>query len=156
MSLSRNNTQEFARRVRDNLDFIIQNRGANPQIHEVTQLVISLLGIVVFPWEDGALSHLEDMSITEMGDKGWPPWTIVLDSKGDTLTLGTLVRHIRNAAAHRRISFSSDLPDLKSVTITFEDQPNRKAPVTWHAEIKASDLMQFCNRFTRELESLVG
>ena len=53
-SLSRNATEEFARRVRKNLDYIIRKRNEGEDVHEVTQLVISLLGIIVFPWESGA------------------------------------------------------------------------------------------------------
>ena len=36
-------------------------------------------------------------------------------------TLGELIRHVRNAIAHRRISFSSDSLDATDVEVTFED-----------------------------------
>ncbi len=46
-SLSRNVTEEFARRVRKNLDFILKKRDDGEDVYEVTQLVTSLFGIIV-------------------------------------------------------------------------------------------------------------
>ena len=48
-SLTRNTTEGFARRVRKNLDFIIKKCDEGEDVHEVTQLVTSLLGLIVFP-----------------------------------------------------------------------------------------------------------
>jgi hypothetical protein len=50
---TRNDTLEFCRRTRRNLEFIEnapQNDPTAP-VHAVTQLALSLLGIVVFPYE---------------------------------------------------------------------------------------------------------
>ena len=46
-SLSRNTTEGFAQRVRKNLDFIVKKRNEGEDVHEVTQLVTSLLGIII-------------------------------------------------------------------------------------------------------------
>ncbi len=155
-SLSRNTTEGFAQRVRNNLDFIIKKRGVGEDVHEVTQLAISLLGLIVFPWEARALQHLESLPLGELESEGWPRWDILLDEKGDTKTLGKLIRHLRNAASHRRLKFSSDDPDMHMAEIEFEDAPNTKSPPNWHAKINAADLKVFCDRFTKRLEDLVG
>lgn len=155
-SLSRNWTEGFSKRVRKNLEFIIESRNAGEDVHEVTQLVISLLGIIVFPWEAGALKSLESIRLSELEAKGWPRWSILLDEKGDTKTLGNLVRHLRNAASHRRLRFLSDDRELHNVVIEFEDALNKNSSPNWRASIIAADLKLFCNEFTKKLEDLVG
>ena len=76
--------------------------------------------------------------------------------QGDTKTLGDLIRHLRNAASHRRIHFSSDDRALENVEITFEDAPGKDAKPDWQARINAKDLKVFCDRFTERLEEIVG
>ncbi len=155
-SLDRNNTKEFARRVRKNLDFIIKKRVEDEDVHEVTQLVTSLLGLIVFPWADGALNQLDNLCLSELEEEGWPRWDILLDEKGDTNTLGKLIWHLRNAASHRRIMFSSDHREMDKVEIEFEDASSANAPINWRAKINAADLKKFCDNFTKRLEELVG
>ncbi len=155
-AFSRSTTEGFAARVRKNLDFIINKRSENDDVHEVTQLVTSLLGLIVFPWEGGALKHLEGLSLGKLEQQGWPHWDILLDEKGDTTTLGKLTWHLRNAASHRRLRFSSDDPDMSKVEIQFEDAPLPHAPPNWRAKINAAELKEFCDRFTTKLEDLVG
>jgi hypothetical protein len=155
-SLSRSSTEGFAKRVRKNLDFVIRRRQEGDDVHEVTQLVVSLLGLIVFPWEANALKNLESLKLLDLQRDGWPPWEILLDEIGDTSTLGKLTWHLRNAASHRRIGFSSDDPDLSSVTITFEDAPASRAPANWRASISGEGLKGFCDRLGERLEELVG
>jgi CspA family cold shock protein len=154
-AMTRNATEEFSRRVRKNLDFIISQRSAGADVHEVTQLTISLLGLIIFPWESSALHTLEDSLLEDLENEGWPRWEIVRDRNGETTSLGKLTYHLRNAAAHRRIRFSSDDPYLRHVIIEFEDaKPNQ--PVDWLARIPASDLKDFCDRFSSRIEGMVG
>ena len=155
-SLNRGTTEVFARRVRKNVDFIIEKRAEGEDVHEVTQLVISLLGLIVFPWEDEALKRLESLSLSKLEEEGWPRWSILLDEKGDTTTLSKLIWHLRNAASHRRLKFSSDHREMDKVEIEFEDAPTAKSPINWRAKINAADLKEFCYHFTERLEELVG
>jgi len=155
-AFSRNTTVGFARRVRKNLDFIVKKRSEGHDVHEVTQLAISLLGIIVFPWEAGALGHVDSLSLSNLEQEGWPRWNILLDAKGDTNTLGKLTRHLRNAASHRRITFSSDDPEMAKVEIQFEDAPRDEETASWRATINSADLKAFCDRFTKDLEVSVG
>lgn len=153
-ALTRNDTKEFARRVRKNLDFIVSKRREGDNVHEVTQLTTALLGLVVFPWEASALKHIEALSLADLEQQGWPHWNILQDRNGETTTLGKLTYHLRNAAAHRRVGFSSDEPDMKDVEIIFADALPKK-PVDWRASIRASDLKDFCDLFAQQLEHLV-
>jgi hypothetical protein len=45
----RNETEGFAKRTRRNLDFILAAQQQHEDVHVVSQVVLSLLGIVVFP-----------------------------------------------------------------------------------------------------------
>ena len=155
-SFSRNDTESFARRVRKNLHFIMKERSEGEDVHEVTQLVISLLGIIVFPWEDGVRRKLEDLSLDELEQEGWPRWNITLDERGDTETLRTLIWHLRNAASHRRLTFSSDDREMDQVEIIFEDAPGGDARPNWRARINAAALRKFCDLFTKRIDNLVG
>jgi hypothetical protein len=111
---TRNDTVEFCRRTRRNLGFIenaLQN-DPNAPVHAVTQLTLSLLGIVVFPYEklDETIFY---KTVTQMKSDGWCGWSIMLDkpkkAHETTRTLGDLLRHLRNAVAHGRLRFSSDI-----------------------------------------------
>lgn len=155
-SFTRNDTVELAKRVRKNLDFIIEKRADGAEVHEVTQLVTSLLGLIVFPWEDKALKHLEGLHLSGLEKEGWPRWDISLDeTKHGTKTLRELMRHLRNAASHQRVKFSSDDPEMEKVIIQFKDAPQKNGRVNWRAKINAADLKKFCVLFTERLESLV-
>jgi hypothetical protein len=153
-SLSRNLNKGFAQRVRKNLDFIIEKHNEGEDVHAVSQLVTSLLGIIVFPWEAGALSRLENIRLSDLEEKGWPRWHILLDEKGDTETLGKLVNHLRNATSHRRLRFLSDDRDLHKVEIVFEDTFKKSRPPNWRTKINAYDLKVFCDQITKKLEDL--
>jgi hypothetical protein len=153
-TLTRRETEEFARRIRKNLHFIIEKRDEGEDVHEVTQLVASLLGLIVFPYEAKALKSLESKTLVELEGEGWPRWKVLKDDRGDCEDLETLVWHLRNAAAHRRIRFSSDRPEMGRVEIVFEDAPKDK-PVNWRASINAAELKKFCDRFEDKLIALV-
>ncbi len=56
-TFGRNKTEIFAGRVLKNLRYIMGQRKNGADVHEVTQLAVSLLGLVVFPWEKGALER---------------------------------------------------------------------------------------------------
>jgi hypothetical protein len=115
--------------------------------------VLSALGLVVFPWSAGFDDGLKELDYEQLVGQGWPTWTVSL---GDVDTLGQLVRHVRNAIAHRRISFSSDDLDSTSVEIEFHDAPGEKAPANWRATIRADHLREFCLKFASLVEQKLG
>ena len=138
------------------MEFITEARAKGAEVHEVTQLVISLLGLIIFPWEAGAARRIEALLLEDLECQGWPSWSIELDCGGGTSTLGTLLKHLRNAAAHQRIEFSSDSATMAEVRITFRDALGRAAAINWQATIDAHDLKRFCDLFAGKLEMFVG
>jgi hypothetical protein len=154
---TRNEALEFARRTRRNLDFIEKAKSEGAQVHVVTQLTISLLGLVVFPKEKLLLDEAKTKTITDIPAEGWPVWTITLDDPAKpTMNLADILRHLRNAVAHGRLTFTSDNEHLADVAILVEDQWPRGLEPYWCAEIDGNDLRSFCCHFIDFVESTVG
>src|SRR5580698_4097693 len=69
---ARNQISGFAAKTRKNLDFIISSRANGADVHEVTQLMLSLLGLIVFPKEKGLDQRVESAKINTLAEQGWP------------------------------------------------------------------------------------
>jgi len=166
---TRNDVQEFGRRTRRNLEFIETAKQNDPdaRVHVVTQLTLSLLGIVIFPYEKRAelKQAIFDKTIAEIQSEGWLGWSITLDRPTRpkngrppklTTTLEDLLRHVRNAAVHGGLTFSTDSASVCEVAVTAEDKPGKKDEINWRAEIEASELRTFCFRFLEFVNGIVA
>ncbi|MGA7236108.1 MAG: HEPN family nuclease [Bryobacteraceae bacterium] len=154
---TRNEAIEFSRRTKINLEFIEQAKDRGERVHEVTQLALSLLGLIVFPKEQLLLDEIDRISLDDLIAQGWPKWQITLDSgREPTKTLGRLVWHLRNAISHRGLKFTSDDEYLENVAIQVEDRPGKGAEPNWRAEISGNDLRDFCFRFADLVDRIVG
>jgi ADP-ribosylglycohydrolase len=153
--VGRNDAYVFAQRTLANLDHVLGTARENPELHPVTQLANSLLGLVVFPYQREVVKVLAERELSSLD--GWPKWDVQLDDSEPskrTTTLGRLLWHLRNAAAHGRLTFSSDSTELGSVRLVIEDKPNgSNVPVNWRAEISAADLESFCRRLAKLIET---
>jgi hypothetical protein len=171
MDIDRNTISGFALRTRKNLEFLFAARKDDCDVHEVTQLIVSLLGLVVFPYahfvdqDDFDCKNCTDpdkkcelpcplpemnFTLPEMCANGWPEWTISL---GKSKTFSCHLRHLRNAISHRRIHFDSDYRDVKEVEVTLWDKPARKQkPINWRANIKGGKLLHFTLQLSKLLE----
>jgi len=68
----------FANRTRKNLEFIEEAYKEDKDVHVVTQVAISLLGLIVFPKEKLSLEkHLNKISLNSLLQEGWPQWKIL-------------------------------------------------------------------------------
>ena len=152
---SRNESLGFAERTRKNLEIIEQAFQQRAEGHVVTQLVLSLLGLVVFPWERGFRQHIRKVRLAMLAKEGWPRWEVKM-SKGPCDTLYQLVHHLRNAVTHGSFTFSSDSRNIDDVAIEFEDRESRAQPPKWCARIQAGELRTFCLRFLELVENTVG
>jgi hypothetical protein len=147
----RNHPLGFAERTSKNLQHIEAVYG-KANIHVVTQVANSLLGLIVFPWEKrlkkGLAKDVARKKLKALAKQGWPEWKINL---GTSETLGDLVRHLRNAVAHGRMEFSSDHPDPSLVMVDVRDCEQGKTTPYWSAEIGAVELRDFCLKFIEVL-----
>jgi hypothetical protein len=152
--VSRNHALGFAERTRKNLQFIETAFCNGEDVHVVTQLTNSLLGLLVFLHERTFVEHIEGITLESLQNQGWPKVEVTL---GDGLTLGTVIRHLRNSVAHGRITFSSESRDISKVIVCFEDKRNSHDKVpNWSATMNASQLQQFCMKLVALVEQKIG
>ena len=159
-TIKRNEAIRFASLTLTNLEFIedawrMRQGHVGKPVHLVTQAMNSLLGLAVFTCEKEYVRFTLKERVADLVADGWPSWTITLGGSPDD-TLGELVYHLRNGAAHARIAFSSDSPVPSEVQITFEDAYPKTKQVYWRASITAADLLTFCHRFAKHVDDVIG
>ena len=151
----------IAQRTRKNLEHIkCQVDRGNEEVYVVTQLVNSLLGLVVVPQQKKLAVRTQQLKLEKLRDDGWSEWNIT-KGKVKTQTLGCLIYHIRNATAHGRFRFSGE-PDsrcLSQVILTVEDGPTPAKGMpwkaNWRASIRGDVLYRFCLLFSAHIEETV-
>ena len=151
---TRNSVPGFVSRTRKNLDFAIGAFEDQADVHIVTQLMLSLLGLIVVPWEHKdtramVQQNLKDANLADLASDGWPMWNVTLGKKPQTLY--ELIHKLRNAIAHSDFKFEGE-PDsrlLSEVLVTVSDRSH------WKAEINGQDLYRFCHRFAERIEDLL-
>jgi hypothetical protein len=151
---SRNDSLGFAERTRKNLKYIEESFKTGADVHVITQLVNSLLALIVFPWERLFLEHVQTLSLADLTRDGWPRWEI---KSGSCDTLGQLIRYLRNGIAHGNIQFFSDNRYLNEVILEIANYPKPQASIpNWSAQIRGDQLREFCLRFIDLLEQTIG
>ena len=149
MPPSRNKPMGMEKRTLRNLDFIDEAHrkpSTRDRVHIVTQTMNSLLGLVILPSERKGVPYKLSQDETRLDDlyeQCWPRWELSPLNESKTQTLGSLARHLRNAAAHGRYTFDSDSLDPEEVIITVKDKPQHGA-INWCASIRADELLRFC------------
>ena len=160
--LSRNEPMGIVERTRKNLVYMREARRAGADIHEVTHLLNSLLGLVVVPWERLKTS-IVDVDIETLDD--WPRVKELENTyPGETKSLEFLVNRIRNAVAHGGFrfegsgpSFSPDSREPSEVKVVMTDcRSDHGVKRTWQAEINGEDLYRFCDKFIEHVKNEVG
>jgi hypothetical protein len=141
---SRNEVVGFAERTRKNLLALEAAAANGDDVHLVTQIVTSLLGLVAYPWEKKVSHAIAGAPLDELFRNGWPQWTF---TSGQCDRLGDLAKHLRNAIAHGRFSFSSESRVPADVTIDLEDWKHNASSAHWRGSIRADLLRDFCLRF---------
>ena len=145
----RNKPMGIETRTMTNLVFIEKahkNPQTKDQVHMVTQILNSLLGLVILPYGRHGYPYelcRDKKTLAKLYAQGWPKWEFSPYNTQETKTLGCLSRRLRNAAAHGRYTFDSDCLDPREVTITVKDKPP-KGPINWCASIRADELHRFC------------
>jgi hypothetical protein len=150
-------TRAFARRVRLNLDAIDAVASVAPsKAHQVTQLVLSLLGLIVLPRVNHYLEAAGDATLPSLAAEGWPTWTIAQDLSrrpdGAADTLGDLLWHLRSTVASGQIRMTAGDRPFADVSVYFDQQVAGGEIVTWSASIPAPDLRVFCVKLAGLIE----
>ena len=142
-------TRAFAHRVRLNLDAIDAVVSVAPtKAHQVTQLVLTLIGLLVLPRESHYLAAAGHQTLPDLAADGWPTWTIAHDSSrrpdGAPDTLGDLLWHLRSTITSGQIRMTAGERPFAEVSIYFDQQVAGGGIATWSASISAPDLRVFC------------
>ncbi len=142
----RNDPLGLAQRAWRNLNLIEAAYEAGHEAHVVTQLVQTLLALIVFPKEKKFFEHFSLVTLDELERSGWPrPKQMI----GTTDTIGVLFRHMRNAVSHGNLVFYGDSKDgpnsreLSEIIIEFSDRRNESVPFDWRVTIDGPNLKRF-------------
>lgn len=137
---------DFARRTAANLQSIrtIRNQGNVPPVFEVTQLVNSMLGLLVFP-QQRYIDSIPETPISELANNGWPIPVLVGDYP-QVPNLRQLVRMLRNAITHCNLEFEAgDCNEIEGLKVWNTDP--RTGKVTWRARLTVNDLDVITTKF---------
>ena len=165
--ISRNEAIGIVERTHKNLVHMRVARNSGEDVHEVTHLFNSLLGLVVVPWER-ELKGLDvlDVKMEDLHDQGWPSIEPILDEYSvKTKTLKVLIKHLRNAVAHGHFRFegigssSADSRDPSEIKVILWDETRKKKGTEvqrWQLEMNGEVLYQVCDKFIQHFRGRVG
>jgi len=112
----KNLVTDFIERTQQNLKVIEEiNKKDLLPVYEVTQLINSLLGLLVFPCES-YYDQIPEIPLAQLVQKGW----IIPRVSGkfqQVENLRELMRYLRNSIAHTNIRFLSDGHELTGITL---------------------------------------
>jgi HEPN pEK499 p136 len=154
-----NVVRDFALRTRKNLAAIDALVAANGEAFEVTQLINSMLGLLVFP-QQKYVDSIPKTTLAELEQKGWP----IPKIRGEfeqVQDLNQLIRYLRNAVAHFNIQFIDDgrgniavlrvwnMAPVKERDGRIRRDANRRTveQKNWEAELGVSELRGIADRF---------
>lgn len=157
----------------------MQDSNGDPSVHIVTQIVNSLLCLLIFPWEreikdsdknkkSQAIKDLRDKKLNHQDLALLPEWETVAGA-WKPVTLSDLMVAIRNSVAHGSICFSSASLDPNEVWLyvtklqyqnkcsccgqsSFKDGPTG---VLWKGRIRVSRLKDFAFLIAKEMEKVI-
>lgn len=126
--------KDFALRTRANLEYIKEQHNKT-KVFEVTQLINSMLGLLILPQQ--LTKSIPETSLKELENKKWPMLQM-LDSFPPALNLRELMRYLRNGVSHGHIHFiSNPAKEISGVEIW---NINNKGKITWKAKLTIEEL----------------
>ena len=145
----------FAQRALKNLEIIEHQYDSHRDGHVVTQLILSTLGLLVYPYHADAFSRFKSWRLGDLQKKGWPAIRQYPSPK-QADNLEQLLHYMRNAVCHRGVAFLSDTatPDsreVRDITLEFINRGNKNPQINWRMEIDAVDLRALCVRVFYEI-----
>lgn len=159
MLIKRNDPLGFAGFAWRNFRFIedAASQPNSPDVHPVTQLVLAMLGLIIFQEERNRNQYDQKIRSTKLNSPDWQYWNLMSPSCS---TLEELITNLRHSVAHGYVAFFSSSHDLDKVKIRFRNYLVRKKgkkvvsrKLVWTAHITADRLRAFCLRFKELLET---
>jgi hypothetical protein len=135
---------DFAKRTRRNLRAVEDLQDQGHEVFEVTQLINSMLGLLVFPREE-FVGRIPKIPLTELKAQGWP---VPQARRGfdQVHDLNELVRYLRNAVSHFNIEFLADGRNHISKVRVWNT--NLDGVKTWESDLGLLELRGIAERST--------
>lgn len=134
--------RDFAQRTRHNLDVIRACQAQGEEVYEATQLINSMLGLLVLPKEH-YYNNIPTTPLEQLRTDGWP--APVLDGEFKSPKhLRDLVRLLRNSVAHFNVEFVAPTGEIEGVILSNKCNCGN---VTWRASLSLDDLEQITSKF---------
>jgi hypothetical protein len=153
---ARQKTSGLAQRTLKNLHYLEQAQSDGADVHIVTQVVNSLLALLVFPLakEPIFFDPYRAISLPSSVCPSGPDAAQICATINATVSvpslqvrsfdrcpdLATFFKKIRNAISHKNVDFDSDSLSLAAVHVTLRDRLNDAAPFDWEILMTAEDL----------------
>lgn len=136
--------KDFARRTQKNLEFIERYKDdPGSEVYEVTQLINSLLGLIVFP-EQRFYNYIPEIPLAELEREGWR-CPRVRGNYPQVANLRELARYMRNAIAHSNLQFLDDRHSGSISGIILWNE-NRRVK-DWEVELTIPELKDLTEKF---------
>ena len=138
-----NLVRDFAQRTRHNLDRIRQLENQNQPVFAVTQLINSLLGLLVFPRQE-FLNRIPATPVSELEANGCP--VPVVDPGFETPPhLRKLAGYLRHAVAHFHIEpIANEDGEIEGFSFW---NINNHGHIDWKASMNINDIDKFVSLF---------
>jgi len=139
---------DFAKRTRKNLEALERLQNQGEEVFEATQLINSMLGLLVFPREE-FVGRIPEKPLTDLKAEGWPV-PRMRPGFSQVPNLKELVRYLRNAISHFNVEFIGDgNNEIRTIRVWNTDP--RTGTKTWEADLGLNDLRAIAERFTELL-----
>lgn len=132
--------EEFIARTEKNLRAIESLKGQDAEVYEVTQLINSLLGLLVYPRER-IIDYIPNITRQTMEKENW---SLPNEKVSKVLDLRMLVIKMRNAVSHFNFVFLYDDDEISGIRFSnyARDDKKRSNPI-WIGEYQMESLKSF-------------
>ncbi len=137
--------KDFATRTQHNLRIITDCQRSGNEAYEVTQLINSMLGLLVFP-QQRYYERLPSLTMSRLRELGWPE-PILKGDIGELEDLRELFRYLRNGIAHFNLDFTATDGVLDGVVIWNHPGGNPRKPRDWQVTLRLQELAEITDRF---------
>ena len=135
---------EFISRTEKNLRTIEKLSRQGESVYEVTQLINSLLGLLVFPREV-FLDNIPRISRENMEKEGWP---LPDERIGQVRHLRELVKNLRNGVAHCNIELITNGSEIDGIQFkNYDLRDKEKTNPLWIGIYRLDQLRRFVDMF---------
>ena len=142
---------EFIARTQKNLIAIECLKDKGGEVYEVTQLLNSMLGLLIFPKERRLYEKIQPKSWDTMVEEGWP---LPSEDYSHVSDLEQLITNMRNAVAHCNIELIPEHGEISSIEFkNFRQGDNDRKHPLWKGVYDVASLRTFIYMLLEHIQS---